>query len=99
VKVCVREKAALEAKVSKLESENATLLSQMRKMQSCMSGLVGKAAPASSAFLILVMSLAMLMAPNVQHQQSTNRDVGFIAKRLLDPQVYGQHDHGIGTIN
>ena len=66
MKICAVEKAALQERVKRLENENASLISQLRNVQSTMAGFAGKATPMSTAFLIMVMSVALLLAPSVR---------------------------------
>ncbi|CAG0914160.1 unnamed protein product [Notodromas monacha] len=84
VKLCMMEKANLQKRVSKLESENASLLSQLKSVHTTMAGLAGKAAPTSTAFLVLMVSMAMLMAPNM------NISSKFDADNALETQEVSQ---------
>ncbi|CAG0888785.1 unnamed protein product [Cyprideis torosa] len=70
VKECAQEKDLLAARVKQLEKENSTLSNQLRQLQGLLGRATGKAAPASTALLVILLSCALLMTPNQMHQQN-----------------------------
>jgi len=68
VKTCTTQNTHLQKKVHVLENQNRALLSQLKKLQALV-GSSTKSAPAGTCILVLALSFAFLLVPNLRSPQ------------------------------
>ena len=93
VKVCTAQNVQLQKKVQNLEKQNITLLQQMKKLQTLMSSASNKPAQTSTCVMVLLLSFALLIVPNINpffknsesrssnHQISPGRSRSLLAEK------------------
>ncbi|KAL1117565.1 hypothetical protein AAG570_003880 [Ranatra chinensis] len=77
VKQCSVENANLIKRVKALQSENQSLTAQLRRLQAVIAKGRGSQSQPATCLVVLVLSLALLMAPNMrQGRPVTRNDIG-----------------------
>jgi hypothetical protein len=65
VKLCTANNQQLVKKMSTLEKQNMSLMSQLKRVQSIVAATTTKTAQTSTCFMVLLLSFALLIAPNI----------------------------------
>ena len=104
VKACTQQNLCLQKKVNNLEKQNITLLSQLKKLQTLVSG-SNRPAQAGTCVMVLLLSFALLVVPNLnpfrfrgQSQDSSQSIVAGRSRSLLNEkstEVSGNNPYGV----
>lgn len=71
VKQCTEENIHLVKRIKALQTQNQTLVTQMKKLQTVLARGTGKAAQPATCLMVLLLSMALVMAPNLRLNQSS----------------------------
>lgn len=58
-------------RIKTLENQKVTLVAQVRKLQASLARITGQTAQPSTCLLVLIMSLALVLAPTIQNAASS----------------------------
>lgn len=76
VKQCTEENLTLMKRLKALQSQNQSLSAQLKKLQAVVARGTTQTAQPATCLMVLMLSLALVMAPNLRHARSaTNRDL------------------------
>nr|XP_054756484.1 cyclic AMP-responsive element-binding protein 3-like protein 4 [Lytechinus pictus] len=76
VSTCTKQNRQLQKRVQELETNNQSLLSQLRKLQNLVAKTTSKTAQASTCIMVLLMSFALLVAPRFNPFNGDSADLG-----------------------
>lgn len=76
VKQCTEENLSLMKKLKVLQTQNQSLSNQLRKLQQAVARSTAQTAQPATCLMVLVLSLALIMAPNLRNSRAaTQRDL------------------------
>lgn len=75
VKQCTAQNAQLQKKVEILEKQNNTLLLQLKRLQALVANSSGRSAQTSTCVMVLLLSFALLLFPNLRTNSGDNLDL------------------------
>jgi len=71
VKQCTEENIHLVKRIKALQTQNQTLVTQLKKLQSVLARGTAKTAQPATCLMVLLLSMALVMAPNLRLNQSS----------------------------
>ncbi|XP_069697342.1 cyclic AMP-responsive element-binding protein 3-like protein 1 [Periplaneta americana] len=71
VKQCTEENLHLVKRIKALQTQNQTLATQLRKLQSVLARGTAKTAQPATCLMVLLLSMALVMAPNLRLNQNS----------------------------
>lgn len=71
VKQCTEENIHLVKRIKALQTQNQTLATQLKKLQSVLARGTAKTAQPATCLMVLLLSMALVMAPNLRLNQSS----------------------------
>jgi len=71
VKQCTEENLHLVKRIKALQTQNQTLATQLKKLQSILARGTAKTAQPATCLMVLLLSMALVMAPNLRLNQSS----------------------------
>lgn len=88
VQICTKQNLALQKKMQKLEKENQSLLSQLKRLQAMVTGGSNKPAQAGTCVMVLLLSFTLLILPSLSPFESKKaaesyHSVGVKSRTLL----------------
>uniref|UniRef100_A0A023G937 BZIP domain-containing protein n=1 Tax=Amblyomma triste TaxID=251400 RepID=A0A023G937_AMBTT len=75
VKLCTAQNAQLQKKVELLEKQNGSLLLQLKRLQALVANSSGRNAQTSTCVMVLLLSFALLLFPNLRTNSGDNIDL------------------------
>ncbi|XP_050045022.1 uncharacterized protein [Dermacentor andersoni] len=75
VKLCTAQNAQLQKKVELLEKQNGSLLLQLKRLQALVANSSGRSAQTSTCVMVLLLSFALLLFPNLRTNSGDNLDL------------------------
>lgn len=76
VKQCTEENLSLMKKLKVLQTQNQSLSNQLRKLQQAVARSTAQTAQPATCLMVLVLSLALIMAPNLRNSRTaTSKDL------------------------
>lgn len=75
VKLCTAQNAQLQKKVELLEKQNGSLLLQLKRLQALVANSSGRNAQTSTCVMVLLLSFALLLFPNLRTNSGDNLDL------------------------
>uniref|UniRef100_A0A1E1XRI3 Putative creb/atf family transcription factor n=1 Tax=Amblyomma sculptum TaxID=1581419 RepID=A0A1E1XRI3_AMBSC len=75
VKLCTAQNAQLQKKVELLEKQNGSLLLQLKRLQALVANSSGRSAQTSTCVMVLLLSFALLLFPNLRTNSGDNIDL------------------------
>lgn len=75
VKLCTVQNAQLQKKVEQLEKQNGSLLLQLKRLQTLVANSSGRNAQTSTCVMVLLLSFALLLFPNMRTNSADNIDL------------------------
>lgn len=75
VKLCTAQNAQLQKKVELLEKQNGSLLLQLKRLQTLVANSSGRNAQTSTCVMVLLLSFALLLFPNLRTNSGDNIDL------------------------
>uniref|UniRef100_A0A1B6CCH6 BZIP domain-containing protein n=1 Tax=Clastoptera arizonana TaxID=38151 RepID=A0A1B6CCH6_9HEMI len=75
VKQCTEENLSLMKRLKVLQSQNQSLTTQLRRLQAAVARGTAQTAQPATCLMVLVLSLALVMAPNLRSRAINNKDL------------------------
>ncbi|XP_049269446.1 cyclic AMP-responsive element-binding protein 3-like protein 2 isoform X2 [Rhipicephalus sanguineus] len=75
VKQCTAQNAQLQKKVELLEKQNNSLVLQLKRLQALVANSSGRSAQTSTCVMVLLLSFALLLFPNLRTNSGDNLDL------------------------
>jgi len=75
VKKCTEENLSLVKKIKILQSQNQSLIMQLKKLQNTLAKTTTKTAQPATCLMVLMLSVALIMAPNLRLTQNTESEI------------------------
>lgn len=75
VKLCTAQNVQLQKKVELLEKQNGSLLLQLKRLQTLVANSSGRNAQTSTCVMVLLLSFALLLFPNLRTNSGDNIDL------------------------
>ncbi|KAL0271832.1 UNVERIFIED_CONTAM: hypothetical protein PYX00_008802 [Menopon gallinae] len=75
VKQCTEENLSLVKKIKFLQSQNQSLMAQLKKLQITLARSTTKTAQPATCLMVLLLSVALVMAPNLRLNQNSDNEM------------------------
>lgn len=75
VKQCTEENLSLVKKIKFLQSQNQSLMAQLKKLQMTLARTTTKTAQPATCLMVIMLSVALVMAPNLRLTQNSENEV------------------------